>query len=402
MPQPGFINGGFSFGSCGSDQIPPAVVPNVSSRATPAAAKFLSSSATPARSRNAVLVNNRPVSGPPVQSSVRNGQSVNLTTKTGGLLNSPGGGMPQLATATSLQSVQPGYAVAPNERLNPGGSGSSQRSSGSPSPALNIGTNLNCAPANSSTRPAQAWSARQPAIVMQQVNSCEVEWPLAQIATIPPRINRETTPDVGSFNSRPATTDYRRDGSSSDLADNVPATVVGTVLAFSAPFDSWTSSRTFVNQSPLSQTSSGSSTPSTTNSADVSPPLPPPPGKPPPPYPGRAPVNYPPALRPIPPLPNAVPSTTVEVAADDCQLIESPKPVRRAEACRKDAERSETRVRLHVHMFFCCYSKCPRITYSTISMRYCKSLFSVFHETLSSHHCALLTTIDLIQPGVMK
>jgi len=352
----GIASSGNSSGGSASDQTVSSGGVTVASKAMPATARVLSNSvAQPSavRSRNTTLVNSRPVSGPPVQVTTKSGQ-YSVISSNGGIPASSG--ILQVAIATSLHSVQPGFAVAPCERLAASGVGGLPYSS--PSPALNTTGSANYSSAVSSTRPSpvMAWSARQPAIVMQQVTSCEVEWPLAQKATVPPRANREGTPDISVYGTRSYQTVDMHGGSSYSIGDSsniLPATVVSTLVTFSGPTDSWMSSRAFINQSPLSQTSSGSSTPSTTNSTDIPPSLPPP-DKPPPPYPGRAPVNHPPALRPVPPVPNMAAtngtSLAVEAGTNGCQLIESPKPVRRAEACRKDAERSETRVFMQVFL----------------------------------------------------
>jgi len=203
-------------------------------------------------------------------------------------------------------------------------------------------------------------SSRQPAVVLQQVHSCEVAWPTAQRATAPAltRLACDTVSDTMTPTTRDVTATIT---ATTDICRTTPANVMSSSVSFVAPYDK--SSHT-VNVSPPAASSAVTEKPST--SLDKPPP---------PPYPGRSTVHSTPALRPTPPPPSsdiaaltmterdvqlserdvhppaqdtdidagpaADDSTDDDVAtATECQRIESPKPVRRA----GDDNRCETKV----------------------------------------------------------
>ena len=325
--------------------------------------------AVTSRTRSPAVVSSRPVSGPPRQFitsppaiTVPSGSSYSpamaptqaqpsILTATSSLAGVSAAAVPvsapngfQIAAASVLLPAQLGYATSPLDCRRD---------------VTVTSSALPCAAPVTSAR-----SSRAPAVVLQQVHSCEVAWPSAQRATVP---LLHDTDDIVVADTR-------------DIAESVmsacrditvtchvtPATVMSSSVSFAPPYDR--STRYIVNVSPLPPLSaeSLSATESLSQlSADSPPPSEPPTlpdrpptlsDKPPPPYPGRAALLSPRALRPVPPPPQDTdidiePELSAGPAADDstdedvavtteCQRFESPKPVRRA----GDELRCETNV----------------------------------------------------------
>ena len=234
----------------------------------------------------------------------------------------------QIAVATALPPAQLGFATLPTECCH----------------------DVSKSPSVTATSSVMARNSRAPTVMLQQVHSCEVSWPSAQLATVPIRPNpNHTVTRVTCDDVADSVTSARSHDTAVTPTPSLTRLTRDDVAADSVTHDSsrmlTATSRSTVNVSPLSHLSSESSSPSsdipTPTLTEILPALPPPP------YPGRAPVHSASTRRRVPPAPpvsdvRVIDSTVTGPAADDstdedvviateCQRIESPRPIRRAD-----------------------------------------------------------------------
>lgn len=292
------------------------------------------------------IANSRPVSGPMRQfitsPAISTSSRVTCVTAAADTCVCPPGEF-QIAVATALPPPQLGFATSPTEHYRDVSVSAVQHCA--------VLTSTSSAFHSAGQFAGQSVTRSQVAlpstILLQQVHSCEVSWPSVQRATTPTRPDAVPT-------STPSLTRPSHDTLTNTTCPD-SSHDVGVKLSVSASH--------VVSVSPLSLTTSASSSPST----DIPPPTLQGTETPPPPYPGRVPIHSsltPRRLPPPPPIsdmevdsmlavvemsagdvvPAADTDTDDDVTAAECQHMESPRPVRRAD----HDHRCETKVICHV------------------------------------------------------